>query len=282
MGGFAARLLALFAVAAPGEGASEPHLVDMVVARVDTTVITLSELVRETRLVLLQTGGPEVARAAQLSDGLLASVLRNMVSRELLLGEVRRLKLRDVPELEVRRAIEHLREAFASPADYERFLERAHFLEPGAGEARALGAPAGLVEIILAELQVERFLDVRVRRNVVVRDAEISRCFEANRASFGGRTLDEVRGVISARLMEQHQERALRALIAQLERRANVRFTAGFDAAAPGPEPRVGLDCPEPSPGAAGESGSSTSRRPTPRPYGAQSPPAAAGDGRVE
>src|SRR5215831_13043573 len=96
---------ALAAAAIGAEPAPKPdyHLVDMVVAQVDATVITLSRLVAETRLVLLREADAEVARASTLSQGLLNTVLKLIVQRELLLGEVRRLKLRDIPDIEVQK-----------------------------------------------------------------------------------------------------------------------------------------------------------------------------------
>jgi hypothetical protein len=245
---FAATLLMAAdpATTTPRTESPEYRLIDMVVAEVDSTVITFSELVAETRLVLIRTGGPELARAGSLSQSLLSAVLRSIVVRELILGEVRRLKLRDVPEPEVKKAIEHVRSQFVSPSDYQRFLEKSGFLEPGAEMLRALDAPPSLVAVVTQELLVERFLDVRVRRNVAVRESEVVLCYEANKERIG-RPYAEVKNQVRLRFEEQRADRALEALVDQLERRATVRYSPSFE-----PPPKVddgaaaiGIECPE-------------------------------------
>lgn len=230
--------------AARAADGAEHHLIDMVVAQVDATVITLSELVAETRLYLLRTGGPEVARAARLSQGLLTRVLRVIVSRELLLGEIRRLKLRDVPDQDVARAIADLERRFAAPSDWQRFLERTGLRE--AGPAGRFGAPSGLVAIVLAELEVERFLDVRIRRNLSVRESDLVLCYEVNRPLFGAQPLDEVRERIRERILEDREIRARDALVRDLEKKVTVRYAPGFELEATDePEEGFGLRCPE-------------------------------------
>ena len=65
------------------------QVVDMVVASVDKRIVTLSELLAETRLVLLRQSGPTRARAASIDRELLSAVLRNILARNLLLSEAR-------------------------------------------------------------------------------------------------------------------------------------------------------------------------------------------------
>lgn len=241
---------------APPEQAKDPakpasHLIDMVVAQVDAAVITLSELVAETRLVLLKTAGAEVARASYLSQGLLNAVLKNIVSRELLLSEVRRLKLRDVPDQEMQQALEGIQKRFTDPADYERFLVKSGFREPGTEMIRGFDAPASLLAIVTAERQVERFLEVRVRKGTP-RESDVEACYEANRVQVGPRTLDELRGEIQARLAEQERERAIAMLLEQLAKRVTIRYAAGFEPNEPigTIAVSIGLECPPPKSGA--------------------------------
>lgn len=241
-------MIALFALLLAQ--APEHHLVDMVVAQVDSSVITFSELVAETRLVLLKTGGAELARVGTLSDALFAAVLRTMVVRELVLNEVRRLKLRDVPDPEIKAALEVLRSRFVAPADFERFLEKSGFSEPGVQRTNELDAPPSLIAIVTADLQVERFLDVRVRRNIIVRESEVIACHEANAELFRELSPTDARAEIRMRLEDEQRERALFALISSLEKRATVRYTPGFE---PPPPTRMGengenggLVCPSP------------------------------------
>lgn len=222
-------------LAAPPPGDAPPdteeyRLVDMMVAQVDTTVITLSELLAEARLVLLRTRGPEIARTAPITEDFLHAVLRSMLNRELLLGEARRLQLREVAEAEVDAGIEELRSRFSSSADYVRFLERIGFGPPrSAAGHTSRGAPPGLVAIVRAELLVTRFINLRIRPAVVVRDSEVLRCYELNRAILGGEPLTAVRPVIEQNLRERRQDAALRELLGQLEKRASLRLAASFD-----------------------------------------------------
>lgn len=217
----------------------------MVVAQVDSTVITFSELLSETRLVLLRTGGPELARAQNLDQKLLNAVLRSIVVRELVLGEVRRLKLRDVPDSEVKAAIEQLRRRFVTPADFERFLEKSGFSEPGTEKMRELEAPASLVATVTADLSLERFLEVRVRRNLVARDSELIACYEANHDYFEGKPFALVKDELKQKLEEEQRDRAIENMVAGLERRAMVRYTPGFEPPPREPAEEAGFHCPE-------------------------------------
>jgi primosomal protein N'' len=245
---FAIAVLACLAAAEPDTRVpgAEYHLVDMVVAQVDATVITRSRLVAETRLVLLRTGGPEMARAAFLSEGLLKTVLKVIVQRELLLGEMRRLKLHDAPDPDIEKRIAEIKNKFATTADYERFLDKSGFRDPGAQMIKTFEAPPALVAIIVAELQVDQLLNFRVKKPTI-RDSDIALCYEANRKYFEGRPLPDVRELIKRRLEDQDQERAFAALIDQLQRRATIRYAKDFEPLpdVPSTEESVGIVCPE-------------------------------------
>jgi len=226
-------------VGQPQEPPPEERLVDLVVAQVDTTVITFSELMAEARLVLLRTRGLELARSAAISEQLLLSLLRSIVHRELILGEVRRLNLQ-VPEEEVERAIAALRRKFPTPEDYQRFMDLTGFRDPVSGQTPLLAT------VIRHELMIERYLDLRVRLNVVIPDSDLLRCFEANETKFFGRSFAEMKSRIQVVLREQRERRALADLIEQLEARAKIRYSPGFD---PGPadpaEASAAFRCPE-------------------------------------
>jgi hypothetical protein len=220
------------------------RLVDMVVAEVGGTVVTLSELVAETRLVLLRTRGPDVAWSAELSPRLLGAVLRNVVHRNLLLAEVKRLQLRDPDPEDVDRAGVALRRAFATSGDFDRFLERAGFRDAGS-EVRAL--PPLLVAILKAELLAERFLDVRVRLDLDVPDDEVEACYEKNVARLGGRPLEKVRARIVDRLRYEKERAGYEALIVRLEGRTEVVYIPPFERTPlPPDDDTVGLRCTTP------------------------------------
>ena len=117
--------------ASPGSSdTEEARLVDMVVADVDGAVVTYSELLSEANLLLLESRGARVARAARLSQNLLRAVLQSMVHRELLLGEIRRLQLRAIDGAEVDRRLVELRRRFDNEAGWQSFLIAAGFRDP--------------------------------------------------------------------------------------------------------------------------------------------------------
>ncbi len=223
-------LSALWTVSTPARAdAADLRVVEMVVAQVDSTVFTLSELIAETRMVMLRTHGPELARTLPLTRDLLRAVLRAMVSRELLLAEARRLQLREIPRAEVDAAANEIRRRFSTSGDYLRFLERVGFTVPQAAlDGGAIGVPPVLAAILRAEKQVERFIALRIRPAAAVRDLDVQRCFEANRAAFGSAPLATVRATIEETIRNERAEEVLRELIEQLERRATIRYAPRF------------------------------------------------------
>ncbi len=228
------------------------RLVDMVVARVDATAITLSELVLETRLVLLQKGGPELARTATLKQPLLNAVLKSMVSRTLLLGEISRLKLRDVQEEDVRRRLRALRARFLSAKAYDRFLADLGF-RPSVSRKVDSDATPFLRRTTRAELLVERFLKVRLEAADSPDEREISACYDANAAFFSGWAWTKARARVVEQLRVEHRAEGLRALLARLEARATIQYAASFEQAdADASEPSAaGFSCGLESPSSA-------------------------------
>ncbi len=224
--------------------ASAPVLVDQVVAEVDSAVITYSELISQTRLLLLRSGGPRLATADTLSKNLVLAVLRSMVHRELLLGEMRRLQLSGAAQEDVERVVSSIRRCFATDGDFLRFLQRAGFEEAG---SEAGGAPESLLAILRAELQVERFLDIRVRLAAIVSEAELYPCFQANERRFAGRSFADVKDELRNILQKQREQEALRTVVEQLSERAQIRYAKDF---APGPLPKEApkLLCPARTP----------------------------------
>ena len=222
--------------------------VDMVVADIDGAIVTYSELLAEANLLLLESRGPRVARAALLGRPLLRAVLLSMVHRELLLGEIRRLQLRPVDGSEVDRRLVKLRRRFSDESDWQRFLVEAGFRDPGSQDLRV---PAALRARLRAEAQVDRFLEVRVRLNVVVTDGDVAYCFAARRAVFGSARVDVVAPRIEAQLRRQREADALADLLEQLTDRAQVRYHPRFEPPSNRPRrapiraPGSGFTCPD-------------------------------------
>jgi hypothetical protein len=208
------------------------RVIDLVVAQVDTAVITLSELIAETRLVMLRTGGADQARSEALSEGLLHAVLRSMVTRELLLAEARRLQLRGIAQAELDHAVEDVRGRFETAGDYYRFLERIG-LGSSDGVAAERGTPPALIAILRAELEVQRFVTLRIRPSIAVREVEVGRCYEENKELLGGEPLARVRPMIEQTIREARADLALGSLVLQLAKKATLRFAPGFEVEVP-------------------------------------------------
>lgn len=222
-------------------------IVDRVVARVDDAVITLSELRAETRLLLLDARNPLLALQAELTTPLLTSVLRSMVRRTLLLAELRRLQLRAAPDEDVARMVRRFESRFGNEAELAAFLHTIGLTDPDPELDPRLQVPRALVERVRQEVEVNRFLDVRVRLNVVVAPAEVRACFEANRARFPGQSYEQVAAQVRLRLTEQKEARALADVVEQLESRARIRLEPPFDAPeeAAAEDDKLGFSCPE-------------------------------------
>lgn len=239
--GLAKSLLALClaqgASAEDGAGAEIPgQVVDMVVATVDERIITLSELIAETGIVLLETRGPEIALDAGIPRSLLRSVLESMVNLELMRAEVRRLQLRPPERDAAERASRNLLERFEDEADRQRFLQTYGF-DPQSLEL--------LQERVRLRLEVDRFIDLRIRLTVEVTPEWVRRCYERNAVHFGSATLDDVRELITVRLRQQLERRSLEELLDRLRGEAEIRYTSGYEPlpASTSPEP---WSCPLP------------------------------------
>lgn len=235
--------LASLLLGAPPSG---PLLVERVVARVDSTAITQSALTAEARLVLLDARNPRLAIDAELTRTLLAAVLRSMVDRALLVNEMRRLQLRPAPDEEILVDLGRLAGRFEDREGFFAFLVDIGLVDPGAPEVAPFRAPAGIVDRLRVEREVTRFVDVRIRPSLVISERELRACYAANPEALGRLTFAEAEPHIRLRLRAQKEERALRALLEQLRRRARIWIEPAYDLPAPDSEPDpLGFSCPE-------------------------------------
>jgi hypothetical protein len=226
------------------------QLVDMVVAEVDSAVITYSELIAEARLALLARRGLAAARESALSLELLRAVLRSVIARNLLLAEARRLQLRDVSRDEVERSLAELRGPFPSQAAFVDFMAESGFTVTPEIRETDDGAPAELLSILRSRLLVDRFIELRLRPNVLVTPSAARACFEANQRLFPGNDFKAARPVVEQTLRAQLEDKALRELLEQLANQSQMRFAPNFEVSATGPAAQVtdpmALRCPMP------------------------------------
>ena len=217
----------IFTIVLLAQTSRETRLVDMVVAQVESTVITLSELIAEARLALLADAGAKFEREAVIDQALLDAVLRMMVSRELLLAEARRLQLQDVRDEEVLAELSKLRNHFEAKGDFGRFLERIGFSYSEADITPLGPAPPALLAILRANVQVQQFIAFRIRSEHAS-EQEIIRCYRANSRAVGLRPLQDVRPAIERSIESARRSGQLRGWIAKLHAKANVRYSPGF------------------------------------------------------
>ena len=227
------------------------QVVDMVVAEVDSRIITLSEVLAETRLVLLRQSGAEHARLAPVGRPLLMAVLRTAVARSLLLSEASRLNLSAIPEAEVQQEVRSIRGRFANRGEYVRFLEQFGFtVGSEALMSAAAPVPPLLIDIVRAELEVERFVALRVHSSIVVSEDDIRSCFLSQINLFGGQPLEDVRGRIEETIRATRADLRLIRLLTQLQSKTKIKFANNFKPKGPlldvsRDAESVGLECPE-------------------------------------
>lgn len=165
---------------------ADAAVLDAIAARVDTAVITWSQVIQE-RELLRREGAAEQALAP-------AAVRDALVRRELLLAEARKLRLEP--------AAGAVAEAAA------RWKEREG--ESGRGDLdAALGLDRAALEDRLARLAlVEAYLTLR-REMTFVPEAEIRAQYGRRGEDFGGRPLAEVRDAVRSHLAEAVFQREL-------------------------------------------------------------------------
>jgi len=216
----------------------------MVVAQVNDAVITLSELVAQTGLVLLRSRGPRVATEAALTRDLLASVLDAAVNEVLLFQEVRRLQLSDVSDVRMNRAYARDRRELRRRGMSMDFA-RTYGFEPLSEEA----PPPLWAALLRRQLAVEAFLMARSRLEIRPSATLVLRCYELNPEVFGGRAFSDAEPEIRARIREQIEARTAAELVDDLRRRASIRITAGFELSSREPLPdEASFTCPLDSP----------------------------------
>lgn len=230
------------------------------VARVDRVVFTFREVLAEARLVRLRLGGPAAVGSLRLSSeelseilraieghsdvsaeardmgAFLAAVLAGMVQRELLMTEVRRLQLRDLPDEEVLRAYRDLFRVIPDPVQLRATLEEAGF-----GRSDRVGEPPpALARVLRAERAVTQLTEFRRALRRPISEAELKACFRDRRLALGGPEFDFVRPALEKAMRLARFTRRTRELLQQLQDREDVSYAPPFRAQ---PLPEVAL-CP--------------------------------------
>ncbi len=158
---------------APAQNAAKPSpaLGDKPVARVNSSVLTDADLVREEYAIFpyaKQHNGIPKDLEKQIRDG----ALKMIIFEELVYQEALRGKM-TVPALKLQRAEADFRKQFSSPAQFSAFLQSDFH-----------GSRQLLQEKIRRSLLIEAFLKVAVEDKSVVTPAEIRAYYDKNAARF--------------------------------------------------------------------------------------------------
>ncbi|MGA9524133.1 MAG: hypothetical protein WBV82_21915 [Myxococcaceae bacterium] len=198
----------------PARGAEEGMIIDRVVAVIDGTPITLSELEFEARVALVGRGAVRAA-TEPLDDGTLASALEYAISERLQASEADKLQAWRVDPAEVETAVRAFRERFASPAEFEAFLARHE------ADLQQLGA------VLERGLRASRMLESKVRLRAQVSEAEVRSYFDAHASELSG-TYDELRVALKEKLVRERYQKLVQTELEQLRGTHDVRRVAKF------------------------------------------------------
>ncbi len=203
-------LLAAAPVAAPRAGGAVVERVVAVVrnpASAPPRPLTLTRLDEEARIALVSQGAT-LAAFAPLDAAARKAALRWLLDQWLVAEEAVRLKVDEVPRVEVQEALQGFRRRFQDEATYRRFLASTELTEE---ELRS---------ILARGVRAERFLKSRLGRGTQVSDDEASRWLAGQGLVAPG---EEARRAAKAKLSDERTQRLTAQLLADLRARADVR-----------------------------------------------------------
>ncbi|MCI0574063.1 MAG: hypothetical protein L0Y66_25290 [Myxococcaceae bacterium] len=209
--GLVALLLGAPVSAAPVEA---EVVVDRVVAVVEDTLITQSELVFEAHVMLAQRTAASQA-LAPLDDALLASVLELSIAQRLQAREAERLGAPPLEPAERIALVDAFRRRFPSEEALQAFLD-----------AHGADMPQ-LAALLERNLRAERALEGRLRVRAQVTEAEVRRVYDQKPATLG-RPYEEVRERLREELLRERSREAAAEEVALLKRGARIRRVAPF------------------------------------------------------
>lgn len=201
------------------EVAAEERLADEVVASVNTSAITRSQVVQETRIILVQKGQNWASR---LSLELLDRVLQRLIGKELIYQEMDRINSavtgRDSRQIDSLELNEKFRAHFTDPDEYERFI-------------RALGMNASSFSaLLLRNAKIEKFMERRLKLLSRVTEEEIDN--EIGKLRANDRAVQSVprheRERVRLDLERKKYSQALKKWLKDLERRNRVLLIGSF------------------------------------------------------
>jgi hypothetical protein len=196
-------LQCVLVAAALGGGTARAEIIDRILAVVDRALVTQSDVLGAIRLGLVR-------------DGSIAAVLDRLVERQLVLTEVDRYAPPEPPDVQVDRKLTELREAAASPAQFDGALA-----ETGISIER-------LRRHLRDDLRIEAYLQQRFGSPVQPSEEEVLQYYRDHAAQFSRagavRSYGDAHDDARAALIAERRAATIAQWIAGLRRRANVNI----------------------------------------------------------
>lgn len=210
----------LLAALLPAVALAAPRLADAVVAVVDQSTLTLSDVDLETRVTLINAGGLDAA-TAPLDGRALAAGLEQVIDEELLAADADRLHV-PAPEPQVlEQALARFAGKFAGPDAFRAFLRVQDVSE------------ADLQALLSRDLRAQAYLEGRFKLAATARDADIDAFLKAHADAAKGRSPAVAREAARTQLTQERYLKLTRDLLGELRRRADVRVIEDLRAELP-------------------------------------------------
>ena len=183
-------------------------------------VITLTRLKEEARIALVSRGAVAAASAPLDSDTLRAT-LEWLVDQTLLGDEVARLQVFEVDNRSLDAELRRFRERFANPGEYQAFLARLDLDE------------ADVAAVLRRTLRVQQYVQSRITGGGGIGDKEAQDWIAAHPERV--RDLEPSAAQRDARiaLEEEHAARQVKALVADLRARSDLRMVGDIEGGRP-------------------------------------------------
>jgi hypothetical protein len=195
---------------------ADPRVIDRSVALVNGQVLTLSELDREARVLLIYAGGVEAA-TADLDMAALREGLEEIISDRILAAEAEALNAYPLEEGELDAALKRFKGRFQTQAAWQQFLDK-HECDEGA------------VQVTLARyLRAQHVLDGKLRLKAQVTEAEAKK-FAAEHKELEAASMPALR----QKLFADRFKALARAEVRQARKTAGVRLLGPFAEGADG------------------------------------------------
>lgn len=181
------------------------EIVEQIAAVVNDEIIFLSDIKRHQAFFLL-------SKKTQSNTPPLKEALEELINIRLLATESQRFGSTPPDDKEVDKAVEKIRKQFSSEAEFQESLK---------GYATTLEA---FRQEVRERIEVERYVDERIRFFIFVTPDEIDRHYEENRDRYGEKNLEAVRKIIEKEIVEEQTQLRLKDYVNRLRSRATIQI----------------------------------------------------------